>query len=101
MMNGTHITETGATEVRPRAVIFAVVPGGSGEPGADEPLNEIKELLSSADMDWVADVLQRKERPHPHSYLGKGKLVELAEAVEFARQCPYPGPEEMAAGLYV
>jgi len=27
--------------------------------------------------------------------------VELAEAVEFARQCPYPGPEEMAAGLYV
>jgi TPP-dependent pyruvate/acetoin dehydrogenase alpha subunit len=27
--------------------------------------------------------------------------AELAEAVEFARQCPYPGPEEMAAGLYV
>ena len=26
---------------------------------------------------------------------------ELEEAVNFARQCPYPGPEEMAAGLYV
>ena len=72
---------TGATAPRPRAVVFAVMPGGRGEPGEEEPLNEIKELLSSADMDWVADVLQRKERPHPHSYLGKGKLVELTEAV--------------------
>jgi len=26
---------------------------------------------------------------------------ELEAAVNFARQCPYPGPEEMAAGLYV
>jgi len=25
---------------------------------------------------------------------------ELSEAVEYARQCPYPGPEEMTAGLY-
>jgi len=73
--------DTGATAPRPRAVVFAVMPGGLGEPGAEEPLNEIKELLSSADIDWVGDVLQRKERPHPHSYLGKGKLVELAEAV--------------------
>ncbi|MCX6371843.1 MAG: GTPase HflX [Actinobacteria bacterium] len=74
--------DTGATAPRPRAVVFAVMPGGHGRPGEDEPLNEIKELLSSADMDWVGDVLQRKERPHPHSYLGKGKLVELTAAVE-------------------
>lgn len=73
--------DTGATAPRPRAVVFAVMPGGHSQPGEDEPLNEIKELLSSADMDWVADVLQHKERPHPHSYLGKGKLVELTEAV--------------------
>src|SRR5450759_3285827 len=58
------------------------MPGGHGEPGEEEPLNEIKELLSSADMDWVADVIQRKERPHPHSYLGKGKLVDLKAAVQ-------------------
>jgi len=76
------VVDTGATAPRPRAVIFAVMPSGHGEPGEEEPLNEIKELLSSADMDWVGDVLQRKERPHPHSYLGKGKLVELAEAVK-------------------
>ncbi len=33
-------------------------------------------------MDWVADVIQHKERPHPHSYLGKGKLEELTAAVK-------------------
>ena len=82
MRGDSRITETGATEVRPRAVVFAVVPGGTGEPGEDEPLNEIKELLSSADMDWVADVIQHKERPHPHSYLGKGKLEELKRVVQ-------------------
>jgi GTP-binding protein HflX len=82
MSDDAHILETGATAPRPRAVVFAVMPSGHGEPGEDEPLNEIKELLSSADMDWMADVIQHKERPHPHSYLGKGKLEELAAAVK-------------------
>ena len=82
MSPGPHIPETGATAPRPRAVVFAVMATGHGEPGEDEPLNEIKDLLSSADMDWVGDVIQHKERPHPHSYLGKGKLDELTEAVK-------------------
>jgi len=75
--------DTGApTEARPRTVVFAVVPGGHGEPGEDEPLNEIKELLRSADMDWVADVIQHRESPNPRSYLGKGKMSELKAAVK-------------------
>ena len=82
MSNDAHILETGATAPRPRAVVFAVMPSGHGEPGEDEPLNEIKDLLSSADMDWVGDVIQHKDRPHPHSYLGKGKLEELTAAVK-------------------
>jgi len=82
MSAGAATVDSGATAPRPRAVVFAAVSGGRGAPTEEEPLNEIKELLSSADMDWVADVIQRKERPHPHSYLGKGKLVELTEAVK-------------------
>jgi GTPase len=74
--------DTGATAPRPRAVVFAVMPGGRIGLGEDEPLNEIKELLSSADIDWAADVIQRKDRPHPHSYLGKGKMSELAATVK-------------------
>ena len=73
------VSGPGATAPRPRAVVFAVMPGGRGEPGEDEPLNEIKELLSSADIDWVGDVIQHKDRPHPVTYLGKGKMAELKE----------------------
>ena len=74
--------DTGVTVARPQAVVFAVMPGGKDEPGADEPLNEIKELLSSADMDCIGEVIQRRERPHPHSYLGKGKMDDLKAAVK-------------------
>jgi GTP-binding protein HflX len=74
--------DTGATEVRPRSVVFAVVSSGHGRPGEDEPLNEIKELLRSADMEWVADVIQHRDAPNPHSYLGKGKMSELRGAVK-------------------
>ena len=74
--------ETGATVVRPRSVVFAVVPGGGhADPGADEQLGEIKELLRSADMDWVADVIQHRDSPNPRTYLGKGKMEELKAAI--------------------
>ncbi|NLE22870.1 MAG: GTPase HflX [Actinobacteria bacterium] len=80
-MSAEKILDTGATQVRPRTVVFAVVPGGHGEPGEDEALAEIKELLRSADMEWVADVIQHREVPNPHSYLGKGKMSELKAAI--------------------
>lgn len=81
-MNGhTASGEKGATAHRPRAVVFAVIPGDRGEPREVEPLNEIKELLRSAGMEWVADVVQRRDAPNPRSYLGKGKMAELKESV--------------------
>ncbi len=73
--------DTGATAVRPRSVVFAVVPGGGNAPSEDEPLNEIKELLRSADMDWVADVIQHRDTPDRRTYLGKGKMADLKAMV--------------------
>ena len=68
-----------------RAVVFAALPGGAaGGPGREEHLAEIKELLRSADIEWLADVVQHRDRPHPHSYLGSGKMAELKEAVKDA-----------------
>ena len=67
----------------PRAVVFAVLPGGAAsEPGREEHLAEIKELLRSADIAWLADVVQHRDRPDPHSYLGRGKMAELKSAVK-------------------
>ena len=80
-MSAEKVVDTGATEVRPRTVVFAVVPGGHGDPGEDEALAEIKELLRSADMDWVADVIQHRDTPDRRTYLGKGKMADLKAAI--------------------
>ncbi len=70
------------TLARPRAVVFAVLPGGQrAAESDDEALDEIKELLASADIDWAADVIQYRDHPHPRSYLYPGKLNELKQAV--------------------
>ncbi len=68
---------------QPRAVVFAVLPGGQAAAAAGEDaLAEIKELLASADVEWAADVVQHRDKPDPHSYLFPGKLGELKAAVE-------------------
>jgi GTPase len=73
--------DTGGTSPRPQAVVFAVMPSSHGEPGEEQPLDEIKELLRSADIDWLADVVQHRAVPSAHSYLGKGKMEDLKTMV--------------------
>jgi GTPase len=74
--------DTGAIQ-GPRAVVFAVLPGGQAAHDADEDaLQEIKELLDSAEIDLVGQVVQHRDHPHPHSYLFKGKLEELTEVAK-------------------
>jgi len=67
------------TQPRPQAVVFAVLGRGSHE---EERLAELTELLASADIDCVAEVVQHRERPDARSYLGPGKLGELRETVK-------------------
>jgi GTP-binding protein HflX len=75
-----------STIERPRAVVFAVLPGGQAAQQADEDaLHEIKELLASADIDLAADVVQYRDHPHARSYLFSGKLKELQEVVHRER----------------
>ncbi len=53
-------------------------------PDADTDLSELAELLRTAGVAVVGELVQRRERPHPDTYLGAGKL---AEAREQAREC--------------
>jgi GTPase len=47
-------------------------------PEADEhQLDELRELLRTAGVAAVGELIQRREQPHPNSYLGKGKLEQL------------------------
>jgi GTP-binding protein HflX len=74
----THPT----TADRARAVVFAVLRGGRANVDAGEDaLAEIKELLASADIEYLGEVIQRRDHPDAHSYLGPGKLTDLAAAI--------------------
>jgi GTP-binding protein HflX len=46
---------------------------------ADEHLSELAELTDTAGAEIVGSLIQQIDRPHPGTYLGKGKLEELRE----------------------
>ena len=45
--------------------------------GEPEQLAELRELLRTAGVADVGEMVQRREHPHPNTYLGPGKLDEL------------------------
>jgi GTP-binding protein HflX len=55
---------------RQRAIAIASQP-------AAEDLAELGELLRTAGVAVVGELVQQREQPHPNSYLGSGKLEEL------------------------
>ena len=52
--------------------------------GGGDDLAELGELLRTAGVAVVGELIQRREAPHPDTYLGSGKLQE---AKEQARAC--------------
>ncbi len=57
---------------RQRAYLVAAV--ADGENGQ---LDELRELLKTAGVADAGEMIQRREHPHPNTYLGAGKLDEL------------------------
>jgi GTP-binding protein HflX len=46
---------------------------------ADDALDEFRELLATARVEPVHEVVQRRPKPDPRTYVGSGKLAELTE----------------------
>ena len=59
-----------------RAVLVGVLLDAPADP--ERPLAELGGLVTTAGADVVAEITQRRERPDQTTYLGKGKLAELA-----------------------
>ena len=57
---------------RQRAYLIAALPEG-----VPDDLVELRELLRTAGAAAVGNTVQHRDRPHPNSYLGSGKLEEL------------------------
>jgi GTP-binding protein HflX len=62
---------------RQRAIMIAALPEGDN-------LEELQELLRTAGVATVGQLVQHREKPHPNTYLGPGKLMELKEAIKRA-----------------
>jgi GTP-binding protein HflX len=67
--NGSQPTQRAAQ----RAFCIAALPEG-------EDLAELGELLRTAGVAVVGEMVQRREQPHPNTYLGPGKVAEAKAA---------------------
>jgi len=65
--------EAGAGRARQRAFCIAALEEG-------DDLSELRELLRTAGVAVVGQTVQHREQPHPNTYLGPGKLLEVKEA---------------------
>ena len=69
------------TEPTQRAVQRAFCVGALAE---GDDLQELGELLRTAGVAVVGEMLQRREAPHPNTYLGPGKVAEAKAAAKAA-----------------
>ncbi len=67
----------GAQRARQRAFCIAALPEG-------DDLSELGELLRTAGVGVVGELVQHREQPHPNTYIGPGKV---AEAKALAKEC--------------
>src|SRR3954471_9283794 len=66
-----------AGRARQRALMIAALPEG-------DDLSELRELLRTAGVATAGQLVQHRDRPHPNTYLGPGKLTELKAALKAA-----------------
>ena len=67
--------ETRAPKAKQRAVLVAVLERG-------DDLAELEELLRTAGVATVGKVVQHRDKPHPNTYLGTGRLQQLKDEVK-------------------
>jgi GTP-binding protein HflX len=77
----TTPTRSGATptegRAKQRAYLIAALDEG-------DDLSELRELLSTAGVAVVGQAVQHRDKPHPNTYLGPGKLLEVKDAAKAA-----------------
>ena len=76
---GEHARSADGEEGRAKQRAFCIA---ALEEGDD--LSELRELLRTAGVAVVGQMVQHREKPHPNSYLGPGKLLEVKVAAEAA-----------------
>ncbi len=74
-----HAPVVGADQGRAKQRAFCIAALEEGD-----ELSELRELLRTAGVAVVGQIVQHREKPHPNSYLGPGKLEEVKLAAKAA-----------------
>ena len=77
----SHHTADGRPQGRARQRAFLI---SAASDGFDDALSELRELLKTAGVATVGELVQRRERPHPDTYLGAGKVKDLRDSAHEA-----------------
>lgn len=70
--------KTPIKEVVEKAILIAIAPQNMEEI-VENSLDELEELARTAGAETIVKVIQNRDKPHPGTYFGKGKVEELAE----------------------
>jgi GTP-binding protein HflX len=74
------VTETLiARSFRERIVLVGVIGNGTSEARVEADLDELALLVDTAGADVVGRITQRRDRPDPATFIGRGKARELAD----------------------
>lgn len=71
-----------STEETVQKFILVAVEEENAEIPAEQSLDELSELLATAGGGEAARLIQRRESPHPKTYLGSGKIEEVKATLE-------------------
>src|SRR3954451_320233 len=72
-----YAPKDGAGRARQRAFVTGIMLEG-------DDLSELKELLRTAGVATVGELVQHRDKPHPNLYLGPGKVAEVKAALKRA-----------------
>jgi GTP-binding protein HflX len=72
----------GRVAARERAALVGLIVGRAGRIVAEQSLDELAGLAQAAGVEIALRFLQERPRPDPATFLGKGKIAELAVACE-------------------
>ena len=64
---------------REKIILVGVAMGGARTDEVDASLDELSQLVDTAGADEVGRVVQKRDRPDPATFVGKGKAAELRE----------------------
>ncbi len=69
-------------DFRERIVLVGVTPDDRSEHDTDASLDELELLVDTAGADALIRITQKRSRPDPATYVGKGKVDEILRAAE-------------------